>query len=615
MATIIDALVVTLGLDAKGYTAGSKQATKSLKDTGDEAARVAKDMEARGKQAAMFFSKLRNEALALLTVFTAGVGIKNFVEGTITSSASLGRMSENLNMSAQDLAEWQLANKNAGGSVEGMTSQLKESAQSVAAFKNGMMNDGTHQSFFYGLKQEDLKDGESYLLARSKIISEAYKKNPQDAQFKALKMGISEESFNLLKQGPDAIKRLRDEQSKLADEQARASIPMEEFRKKLDTLKNNFEAIGVKILTSLMPQFDRFTNWLSSHQADIETWANKAVSAIETFVKWANEAAESVGGWKNVLIGLLALKVATMVAPLISLAAALLSVGSALGVVALGTGGLAILAALAAIGGYKAAEWIDHYLHPDDKAPAKAPASYKSTRYPTVGLKTKDELHAEASRQRVAAGLPALPARKNTLFSDLEAKYELPSGLLDSVWKQESDRGKNMLSPAGAKGHFGFMDATAKQYGLKNPNDLIESSDAAARMYRDLLKQNGGNLPMALAGYNWGSGNLAKKGFGAAPAETRNYIDQVTGRMKDGDTAPDRTVAMRNAANTVSMVNAAQAPSRSTTSNSSTSTSETNINGPIHIVTQATDAAGIARDMSQQLGKMAFAAQANTGLQ
>lgn len=117
-------------------------------------------------------------------------------------------------------------------------------------------------------------------------------------------------------------------------------------------------------------------------------------------------------------------------------------------------------------------------------------------------------------------------------LSGLEQKYQLPGGLLDKVWKQESSRGAALLSPKGAKGHFGFMDPTAKQYGLTDPNNFSQSADAAARMYRDLLKANGGDLDKALAAYNWGQGNLDKKGLAQAPAETRNYIQSIEGGMK-----------------------------------------------------------------------------------
>ncbi|MET3390634.1 hypothetical protein ABIC33_001257 [Variovorax sp. 1140] len=117
------------------------------------------------------------------------------------------------------------------------------------------------------------------------------------------------------------------------------------------------------------------------------------------------------------------------------------------------------------------------------------------------------------------------------LFTQLESQYRLPAGLLDSVWSAESGRGRNMRSPKGAEGHFQFMPATAQQYGVADPGDLVQSATGAARMFGDLLRQYGGDLPRALAGYNWGQGNMARQGFEAAPAETRNYIQKVTAAM------------------------------------------------------------------------------------
>lgn len=115
-------------------------------------------------------------------------------------------------------------------------------------------------------------------------------------------------------------------------------------------------------------------------------------------------------------------------------------------------------------------------------------------------------------------------------LSQLETQYNLPNSLLDRVWKTESGRGKNMLSPAGAEGHFQFMPATGRDYGLNNREDRMDftkSSEAAARYLSDLLKMFDGDVPKAVAAYNWGPGRVKDYGLGSAPAETRNYLQQI----------------------------------------------------------------------------------------
>jgi soluble lytic murein transglycosylase-like protein len=119
-----------------------------------------------------------------------------------------------------------------------------------------------------------------------------------------------------------------------------------------------------------------------------------------------------------------------------------------------------------------------------------------------------------------------------TMFANLESAYGLPKGLLDAVWFAESARGKRMVSSVGAKGHFQFMDATAKEYGLHDPYDLKASANAAAKYYSRLSKMFGGDIKKMLAGYNWGEGNVLRKGIAHLPEETKAYIAKITKQMQ-----------------------------------------------------------------------------------
>lgn len=127
-------------------------------------------------------------------------------------------------------------------------------------------------------------------------------------------------------------------------------------------------------------------------------------------------------------------------------------------------------------------------------------------------------------------------------FSALESSYKLPSGTLDRLWLAESSRGKNMMSPAGAQGHFGFMGDTAKRFGLKDPYDLNQSSQAAAQYMSYLMKKFDNDLRKSVAAYNWGEGNMAKlvARYGSdwerhAPAETQREIAVVVQNNTGGN--------------------------------------------------------------------------------
>jgi len=122
---------------------------------------------------------------------------------------------------------------------------------------------------------------------------------------------------------------------------------------------------------------------------------------------------------------------------------------------------------------------------------------------------------------------------KQKYLEGLEEQYGLPKGSLDSQWLQESGRGINMLSKAGAKGDFGLMDGTAKDYGV-DVKDFYSSSQGAAKYMQYLTKRYNGDINKARAAYNWGMGNVDKIKNKAdwidhLPRETRNYVNEVGG--------------------------------------------------------------------------------------
>lgn len=106
--------------------------------------------------------------------------------------------------------------------------------------------------------------------------------------------------------------------------------------------------------------------------------------------------------------------------------------------------------------------------------------------------------------------------------------------VFDGIWRTESGRGANMLSPKGAKGHFGLMDPTRetweKRLGIKvDPMQFGPSLFVAAHT----LKENLGRfkkLPDALRAYN---GGWTPSTWGNA--ETAAYAAKVLGTDDESD--------------------------------------------------------------------------------
>jgi hypothetical protein len=105
------------------------------------------------------------------------------------------------------------------------------------------------------------------------------------------------------------------------------------------------------------------------------------------------------------------------------------------------------------------------------------------------------------------------------------------ASVFDGIWNAESARGKAMLSPAGARGHFGLMPKTQalfeKKLGIKvNPDDFHDSLFVAMNHLADDLKREGGNVVSALRAYNNGPQWRAQKD---PRGENKDYARRVLG--------------------------------------------------------------------------------------
>lgn len=107
-------------------------------------------------------------------------------------------------------------------------------------------------------------------------------------------------------------------------------------------------------------------------------------------------------------------------------------------------------------------------------------------------------------------------------FAAAEKKYNLPAGLMRRMAYQESRFNPNARSPVGAIGLMQFMPKTAAEFKI-NPLDPAASIDAAGK-YMQQLRRMTTSWSEAVAAYNWGIGNVMRKGIAKAPPETIAYM-------------------------------------------------------------------------------------------
>lgn len=141
---------------------------------------------------------------------------------------------------------------------------------------------------------------------------------------------------------------------------------------------------------------------------------------------------------------------------------------------------------------------------------------------------------------RVAGALDSTVPKTNAKVDSLQPiiqqnaeKYGVDANIMSAQLMQESGGDTKSVSSKGAAGVSQFIPDTAKRYGVDVTNDA-SSVRGQANYMSDLLKQFGGDYSKALAGYNWGEGNVQKSidkwgvnWLDHAPKETRDYVSNI----------------------------------------------------------------------------------------
>ncbi|HBR3146385.1 TPA: lytic transglycosylase domain-containing protein [Klebsiella pneumoniae] len=581
-ATVIDALLVTLGLDTSQFRKGQQEVSDDLKKQREDAKNTAKEMAEQGKKAASFFSSIKTELLALTGVTVTAGGLMSFVKSTTSGLMELSIQAKSLGMTAKELDGVGKAAEAAGSSVEKISAALQGFQNAKQLAKVGVydtpvqeaairLNSLTHDSF-------NIRDDSAQTTFR-KILESARKVTDPDIRRQILQLVGIDDAINQRNQEGKFLTDV-DRLTKSSGITDASTKGAKEFTAAWAELGQNLDTVKNQIYVGLIPTIRDLNGLL------IE-WSSGNAKSSSFFKELKRDINDitgiDLGSWT------LSGDLRNLKDNFSMLGKVLNHLGNALN--ELNNGNFSKAAdefkkawygtedgkptgndALPGVTSnsqsiyenstYKKyndllnkylPEWLggtpsDRKKDQDEKsywdttktllskiADAIVTPTGASSLEPSIGgYQPNVPLNAQAARLG-AKGKAFLQAMAGE-FGSLEGKYGLPAGLLSSVAATESGGDPFAVSPKGAKGPFQFMDGTARDLGLKGMDvyDPHKSADAAARYLRYLLDATGGDLEKTLASYNWGLGNVQKKGMDNLPLETRNYVPKVMAGMRPG---------------------------------------------------------------------------------
>lgn len=149
------------------------------------------------------------------------------------------------------------------------------------------------------------------------------------------------------------------------------------------------------------------------------------------------------------------------------------------------------------------------------------------------------------------------------IFDNVSTEYGVDVNLLKAVAQAESGFDTNAVSSCGAMGIMQLMPETANSLGVEDPFDAEQCITGGAKMLSYLLDDYNGNVTLALAAYNAGSGSVQKYGGVPPYNETINYIDKINNILGGALSNDSRTIAGTSATD-LSSVSSSSVPDGNT---------------------------------------------------
>lgn len=267
MDNIIDSLVVTLGLDPSKFRQGKKEADQGLKDIRDRAK--------EGKEQIVSFGE---KLVGLFAVFTAGRGLKDFVEDMTAANTQLERASRNLDVNAAELSAWGAVVERNGGSADELQQTLK--GLSVQQTELAVTGQSSMLPYFnalgISLTDAHLRARPLTQILRELAGSERLQRMPRPQAANLLgMMGFGQGTVNTILGGDvAALDKLIARQRELypmtqrqAEQSERLSMAMYDFRREATGVGNQLLNLVTPALTKFFTVMTSVLEYLNRHRA------------------------------------------------------------------------------------------------------------------------------------------------------------------------------------------------------------------------------------------------------------------------------------------------------------------------------------------------------------
>ena len=281
MATIIDSLLVKLGLDSSEFDAKKSKVDKGLKDTGGEADKTGAKLKKSGKDGAEGFENVAKSAAKFLALIGGTMAVKRFIENQIEANAALDRFAQNLDQSANSISAWGNAAELAGGSAEGLQGTMdmlsKSQTELQLTGQSGLIPYFSALGVSLADTQGKARPVNELLLDLSDRFS---KMDRTTANNMGRMMGIDQGTMQLLLKGRSEVELMIARQKEYGAVTKQQAKEASRLRNAMVASKQSFEAFGRELLSAATPALEK----MFAIFADFGSWIQENKEFVQTFL-------------------------------------------------------------------------------------------------------------------------------------------------------------------------------------------------------------------------------------------------------------------------------------------------------------------------------------------
>lgn len=313
--TVIDALVVTLGLDDTKFKKGQKDSNEALIKFRKQGEDTHKKMTDQTKSLVDGYKKIRNELVAITAIFLSANGLKNWVSNTVHGEAALGRLAKNLNMSGRALDAWGAVAESVGGKADDVRKSLSVLTDESQNVTLGRQTELTQWLAGLGVNILDASGkAKKGVDLYKEVLNQMHGLSSEKQVIAAGLLGFGQTDIELARLS-STERELRYKKGFSSSGVTEESIKKaQEAEAKWAEFQRTMRGVAQTIFESIQPALSTvnellldFAKWVASHKTEIAQFFKDAATAIADIAKWLSDNKSAAAWGAGILVAASAL--------------------------------------------------------------------------------------------------------------------------------------------------------------------------------------------------------------------------------------------------------------------------------------------------------------------